>query len=70
MASRSGSAEPRIRRFGLAPQDASARRAMTRSRRRISSLPTASLSANTSPARTDSTIAGVPASSRAAGSGS
>ena len=60
IASRSSSGLPRIRTFGLAAQDASARRAKARSRRRISSVPTASLSANTSPARIDSTIAGVP----------
>ena len=69
IASRSGSELPRIRICGFRPQDASARRAKAPSRRRISSAPTASLSANTSPARIDSTIAGVPASSRTAGSG-
>ena len=69
IASRSRSRLPRIRRFGLVPHDASARRANSPSRRRIASAPTASLSANTSPARIDSTIAGVPASSRTAGSG-
>ena len=69
IASRSSSGLPRIRRFGFSPHDASARLANASSRRWISSAPTASLSANTSPARIDSTIAGVPASSRTAGSG-
>ena len=55
--------------FGLRAHERSARRAKSCSRRRISSLPTASFSANTSPARIDSTIAGVPPSSRMAGSG-
>ena len=48
-------------------------RVMARFQRRsslawITSVPTASLSANTSPARIDSTMAGVPPSSRATGS--
>ena len=55
--------------FGFAPHDASARRANERSRRAISPAPTCSLSANTMPARIDSTIAGVPPSSRISGSG-
>ena len=55
--------------FGLAPHDASARRANERSRRPISAAPTCSLRANTMPARIDSTIAGVPASSQISGSG-
>ena len=69
IASRSSSGLPRISICGFAAQDASARRAKSCSRRRISSAPTASLSANTSPARIDSTIAGVPPSSRISGSG-
>ena len=46
---------------GFAASDRSARRARSCSRLRISSTPTASFRANTSPARIDSTIAGVPA---------
>ena len=50
--------------LGLAPQDSTARRMNDRSRAAMVSAPTASLSWKTSPARIDSTIAGVPPSSR------
>ena len=54
---------------GFSRHDASARRTKRVSRRWISSAPTASFSAKTSPARIDSTIAVVPPSSRISGSG-
>jgi hypothetical protein len=60
---------PRISMFGFAPHDASARRATPRPRRAISAAPTSSLSSNTIPARIESTMAGVPPSSRTEGSG-
>ena len=50
--------------FGWRSQRAIARRMNDCSRARIASAPTASFSANTSPARIDSTMAGVPPSSR------
>ena len=49
---------------GLADQRAIARSMNDASRRRIASTPTASFSPKTRPARIDSTIAGVPPSSR------
>ena len=55
--------------FGLALHEAMARVTSSCSRRRISSVPTASFSANTRPARIDPMIAGVPLSSRTVGSG-
>ena len=54
--------------LGLAPQDSTARRMKDRSRAWMVSGPTACLSWKTSPARIDSTIAGVPPSSRSTGS--
>ena len=50
--------------FGFFDHDAIARWMKSTSRSRIASAPTASLSWNTSPARIDSMIAGVPPSSR------
>ncbi len=49
---------------GLARQRSMARPMKSSSRSRIASTPTASFSPKTSPARIDSTIAGVPPSSR------
>jgi hypothetical protein len=57
-----------MRRLGFAPQEAIARSMKEASRASISSTPTASLSWKTRPARIDSTIAGVPPSSRCSGS--
>ena len=54
--------------LGLAPQEATARRMKDRSCSWMVSAPTACLSWNTRPARIDSTIAGVPPSSRSTGS--
>ena len=59
---------PRIRIFGLALQDSIARRIRSCSRALIVCQPTASLSWNTSPARIDPMMAGVPPSSRWTGS--
>ena len=50
--------------FGWRDQRSIARRMNDSSRSRMTSVPTASLSPNTSPARIDSTMAGVPPSSR------
>ena len=66
--SRGAVTEPRTIRFGLGSHEASARRMNASSRRWMYSAPTASLSWKTSPARIDSMIAGVPPSSRWAGS--
>ena len=54
--------------FGFCSQRAIARWMNERSLLRIASCPTASFSWKTSPARIDSTIAGVPPSSRSSGS--
>ena len=62
------SALPRIWIWGLADQRCRARWMKDCSRSWIASTPTASLSWNTRPARMDSTIAGVPPSSRRSGS--
>lgn len=69
MDSRAARGLPRMSIAGFAPQRATASLHSRSSRAWISSVPTASLSAKTSPARMDSTIAGVPLSSRATGSG-
>ena len=50
--------------LGWRAQRSIARRMKSSSRARIASAPTASLSPNTRPARIDSTMAGVPPSSR------
>ena len=61
IARRSSSGLPRISICGFVAHERSARRAKSCSRRRISSLPTASFSANARPARIDSTMRGGPA---------